>query len=290
MFKKLYNVFAKNAWYIDYPIIIVGCFVFAMGISMFLTPNHISPGGVSGIAVILNHLFPYISTGIYIIILNIPLLIAGYICFGIRFIARTGFATIFSSLLIDFVAIVFDPYMGDTLLSAIAGGALSGIGMGLIILRGATTGGVDIVAKLINRKLQHLSLGSLFLAIDGTVVTLSAIAFNNVEVGLYSLVTIFASSTLIDKLCYGSGGGKMVYIISKNHKKVLNEILTVISRGVTVVDGKGGYTDNDCKVLMCAVRRHEVSLVNSAVKKYDSEAFVIVTDSNEINGVGFNEK
>lgn len=287
MLKKLYEAFSKNSWYVDYPIIAVGCVVFALGFSMFLIPNHISPGGVSGIAVILNHLMPFVTTGTLIIILNIPLIVAGFLRFGIRFIAKTGFATVVSSVMVDIFDIILESYTGDRLLSAIAGGAMMGVGMALIVLRGGTTGGVDILAKLIQKKFSHLSLGSLFLAIDGFVVLLSAIVFKDIEVGLYSLITIFASSTLIDKMCYGSSGGKFIYIISKNHQKLLDEILNVISRGVTVVDAKGGYTDQDCKVLLCAVRRHEVTLINSAVKRLDPDAFVIVTDSNEINGDGF---
>ena len=289
MFKKMYEAFSKNSWYIDYPIIVIGCVIYALGFSIFLIPNHISPGGVSGIAVILNHLMPFITTGTLIIILNIPLIIAGFLKFGLKFMAKTGFATVVSSVMVDAFDIIFEAYTGDRLLSAIAGGAMMGIGMALIVLRGGTTGGIDIAAKLIQRKFAHLSLGSLFLAIDGCVVLLSALVFKDLEVGLYSLITIFASSTIIDKMCYGSGGGKLIYIISKNHKKLMDEILNVISRGVTVVDGKGGYTDENCKVLICAVRRHEVTLINSAVKRFDPDAFVIVTDSNEINGYGFTE-
>ncbi len=289
MLNKIRDLFSKSVWYIDYPIIIIGCIVYALGFSIFLTPNQISPGGISGIAVVVHHYIDWISNGTIIIIFNIPLLIAGFIKFRMKFIAKTGFATILSSALVDVVDYFFEPYMGEKFMSAIAGGVLLGLGMGLIVFRGATTGGIDIAVKLINKKYPHLSFGSLFLIMDGFVVLISAIAYGKIEVGLFSLVAIFASSTLIDKLCYGSGGGKFVYIISKNHKALLDEILNVISRGVTVVDAKGGYTDKDCKVLMCAVRRYEVPLVNSAVKRHDPDAFVIITDSNEINGIGFSD-
>ena len=198
MFKKLYEAFSKNSWYIDYPIIVIGCIIYALGFSIFLIPNHISPGGVSGIAVILNYLMPFITTGTLIIILNIPLIIAGFLKFGLHFMAKTGFATVVSSVMVDVFDIIFEAYTGDRLLSAIAGGAMMGIGMALIVLRGGTTGGVDIAAKLIQKKYAHLSLGSLFLAIDGCVVLLSALVFNDLEVELTPIVGDLNSDGIID--------------------------------------------------------------------------------------------
>lgn len=285
--KGIRELFNTRHWYIAFPMITVGCIIYALGFSIFILPNHISPGGVSGIALIINKFLPFLSTGAVIILLNIPLMILGLIKLGKKSIVRTAYAVVVSSILIDAFEMYLIKYTADTLLSAVAGGVLIGVGIALIMLFGATTGGVDIIVRVLNQKFQHLSYGNLFLIIDTIVVLLTAVTFNNYEIALYSVFTIFCSSFALDKLCYGSDGGKLVYVVTKKHTELTNEIMRVSDRGVTVLEAKGGYSGDDIKVLMCAVRRYEISYVNNAIKKVDPDAFVIVTDSNQINGFGF---
>ncbi len=285
--KKIREIFNSKHWYISYPMITVGSIIYALGFSIFIIPNHISPGGVSGVALILNNFLPFISNGLLIIILNIPLIILGLVKLGKQSIVRTCFAVLTSSLLIDIFSNHIYGYTSDTLLSAVAGGVMVGTGIAIIMIFGATTGGIDIIVRVANKKYQHLSYGNLFLFFDSLVVILTALTFKKYEIALYSVFTIFCSSFVMDKLCYGSDGGKLIYVVTKKHRELTDEIMRVSDRGVTVLEAKGGYTDENVKVLMCAVRRYEISYVNNAIKKIDSNAFVIVTDSNQINGMGF---
>ncbi len=287
MLKKIRNLLAKQHWYIAYPAITLGCVVYALGFSVFLTPNRISPGGLSGIAVIINYLVPVASTGMLILILNIPLMVLGLVKLGGRFVIRTVYAVVVSSLLIDMAERLITPYCKNVLLAAVAGGVLMGMGIAIIMSYGATTGGTDIAVKIINKKYHHLPYGTIFLALDTVVVLLATVAYRDLETALFSIVAIFASSAIINKLCYGNDGGKLVYVVTRNHRLLADEIMRVSDRGVTLLDAVGGYTGDELKVIMCAVRRYEISTVTETVKRLDPDAFVIITDSNEISGFGF---
>ncbi len=287
MLKKIRGFLAKKHWYISYPVITLGCLIYALGFSVFLTPNRISPGGLSGIAVIVNYIIPAASTGTLIFLMNIPLMVWGLFKLGRQFIVRTVYAVLVSSLLVDIIGKYVTPYCENTLLSAIAGGGLLGAGIAIIMSFGATTGGTDIAVKVINKKYQHIPYGTIFLVLDTIVVLLSATVYRDLETALYSVVAIFISSAVINKLCYGNDGGKLVYVVTKNHTELTREIMRVSDRGVTQLDATGGYTGSELKVLMCAVRRYEISAVTETVKRIDPEAFVIITDSNEISGFGF---
>lgn len=285
---KIYKFFSREVWYLDIPLTIIGAALYAIGFSVFISPNTLSPGGFSGIAAILNHFIPMITTGTFVIALNIPLLILGFRRFGAKFILRTAVATVSSSLMLDFITSTGFSYTGDRLLSAIAGGALLGAGIALILMRGGSTGGTDVAVKLINHRASNISFGKLFFFSDAVIITATALIYKNFETALYSAVTVLVSSFVIDKLCYGTTGGKLVYIITKNKDTMLYRILANVDRGVTLISVRGGYTGDSKYMLLCAVRRSEMPELHRIVKKADPEAFIIVTDSNEIHGEGFN--
>lgn len=271
----------------DYFIIILGCFLYALGVSIFVEPNAIAPGGATGVAMLIHHFFTILPVGFLIIIINIPLIFIGFNKFKLSFVVKTAIATFISSIFIDVFDAYLKTYTGDMIIVALAAGVLHGVGIGLIILRGATTGGTDIIAKLINLKFRFVSVGRLMLFIDAIIVLTSAVVYKNFETILYSVLYLFTFSIVLDKIIYGADHGKMVYIVSKNTKEMMYEILNNVGCGLTKIKALGGYTQTDRDILLCVARPHEVSKILQVVKANDNESFVIVSDVSEILGQGF---
>lgn len=274
----------------NYALLTVGAFIYAFGIAVFLDPNHLAPGGVSGISIILNSFIP-IGTGIWIFVINIPLMILGLIVFKFSFLMGTLYATAFSSAIIEVIARVFPhliPDMHDHLvIAAVAGGALVALGIGLVFRGGGSTGGFDIVVKLLRRKFRHMKTGVLYLALDMTVITLSAIAFHDILVALYAVVTVFTNSTVLDMVLYGKDNAKMVYIITDAPEAVSDRLMKEVETGVTMLHGEGAYTKKDKKVLMCVLHDQQYPILRDIVKQEDKHAFLIVTKATEIFGEGY---
>lgn len=271
---------------IDLLFYIAGGMIYSVAVLLFLTENEISPGGLTGIATILNYLFS-LPIGTVVFILNIPLLAAGFIKFGGVFIAKTAVATAVMSLTLDISGIFMPKMKIDPILAALFGGLLMGLGISLFMLRGATTGGTDIIAKLINRKFPHLTVGRLMLAADAAVVGLSALVYKNIESALYAVIAIYASSRVMDLILYGADRGKIIYVITDNAKELSDSIMSLINRGVTLLDVTGAYTGTKRQMLMCTVRRHEVAAVCRLATNCDKNAFIIVGEAGEVLGEGF---
>ena len=260
--------------------------MYATAITVFVEPNPIAPGGVTGIAIILNHIIN-VPVGTAIIIMNVPLLIIGFLKFKLDFIIKTGYAVIMSSVFIDIFTEILPSYTGDMLLSAMAGAVISGLGLALILMHGSTTGGTDIVVKLINAKYPFLSIGKAVLLLDGIVVVLNTFVVKNFESLLYSSVYIFIASVVMDKLIYGANIGKLLYIITENPLTITQRVMTDIGRGVTKIRAKGGYTEKDKTILLCAVRPSEILEIIRIVKAEDKNAFLIISEASEVLGLGF---
>lgn len=271
---------------VDLLFYIAGGMIYSVAVLLFLTENEISPGGLTGIATILNYLFS-LPIGTVVFILNIPLLAAGFIKFGGVFIAKTAVATAVMSLTLDISGLFMPKMKIDPILAALFGGLLMGLGISLFMLRGATTGGTDIIAKLINRKFPHLTVGRLMLAADAAVVGLSALVYKNMESALYAVIAIYASSRVMDLILYGADRGKIIYVITDNAKELSNSIMSLINRGVTLLDVTGAYTGTKRQMLMCTVRRHEVAAVCRLATSCDKNAFIIVGEAGEVLGEGF---
>ena len=266
-----------------------GCVLYAVGFSVFIEPNSIAAGGATGVATIIHHFVGALPIGFAIIVLNLPLFVLGFLKFKGAFLLKTIIATVLSSVLIDIFAEILPIYSGDMILSALAAGVTMGSGLALIMLRGATTGGTDIVAKLINKKFKFLPIGRLMLFVDAVIVFIAGIVYKSFETVLYSVLFLFTSSVVIDKLLYGADHGKLVFIVTKNSVQVLENITMTLGRGVTRINAYGGYTGEDVAVLMCAARSLELSKLLGVVKVSDENAFVVVTEAGEILGLGFRQ-
>ncbi len=271
---------------VDLLFYIAGGMIYSVAVLLFLTENEISPGGLTGIATILNYLFS-LPIGTVVFILNIPLLAAGFIKFGGVFIAKTAVATAVMSLTLDISGLFMPKMKIDPILAALFGGLFMGLGISLFMLRGATTGGTDIIAKLINCKFPHLTVGRLMLAADAAVVGLSALVYKNMESALYAVIAIYASSRVMDLILYGADRGKIIYVITDNAKELSDSIMSLINRGVTLLDVTGAYTGTKRQMLMCTVRRHEVAAVCRLATSCDKNAFIIVGEAGEVLGEGF---
>lgn len=267
---------------------VLGAAVYALSVSFFTAPNEIAPGGVTGLATILNYLI-YVPIGVTALLFNIPLLIWGAIESGWRFIIRTMIITAIVSVLIDLFSLFDIAYHGDMIIAAIFGGILSGAGLGLIFLRGGSTGGTDIIARNLNHRFPYLSIGSIVLMSDAVVVALSAIAYGSLENALYAVIAIFTSSKLIDAVVFGLSrdNGKLLIIITALPDEVTAELTGRVNRGVTVLSAQGGYSHMPKGVILCAVRPHDAYRVNSAVITADPSAFIITTTATAISGLGF---
>lgn len=273
-------------WTVDLCVYIAGGTIYSAAVLFFLSANEISPGGLTGVATVLNYLF-MLPVGTVMFLLNIPILIIGFIKLGGIFILKTTVSTVIISVILDVFGGILPAINIDPILAAVFGGLLLGFGISMFMLRGATTGGVDIIAKLINRRFPHITVGRLMLLADALVVALSAFAYKNIESALYSVVALYASSRVIDMMLYGADKGKIVYIITEESSEMSREIMSLVKRGVTVIEVTGAYTGRRLKMLMCTVRRNEVSAVCRLAREYDKKAFIVIAEAGEILGEGF---
>jgi uncharacterized membrane-anchored protein YitT (DUF2179 family) len=265
-----------------------GSVLLALSIDMFTAPNNIAPGGVSGASTLINYLtqWPIGSTAL---ILNIPIFIWAFAELSFDSVFRSLIATVLSSVAIDILVAFVKPYETNVLLAAIFGGVLQGVALGLVFMRSATTGGTDLIARLLGRHVRFISVGRLMLMVDGVVVAISALVYNSIDNAMYAIITIFVSSKIIDAILYGTdiGTGKVLFIISSKNEEIAREILSSIERGATMLESRGAYSGKEGEVLLCAVRRFEVAKVKDIVHSIDKSAFIIVGDAGEITGEGF---
>lgn len=272
--------------FLDFLFFLLGSIIYSVAVLTFLSPNKISPGGVTGVATVINYLFS-LPIGVTVFLINIPILVLGLIKFGKVFIIKTAVATAVVSAMLDLCEVFLPKLHIDLILASVFGGSLMGLGISIIMLRGSTTGGVDIIAKIINKRFPYLSVGRIMLFVDAFVVMLAAVAYKNVQTALYSVISLYAASKIMDLLLYGADKGKIVYIISDKTQDIVYDILTNIKRGVTVIDVEGGYNGEKRKMIMCTVRRNEVHEVCKSVLNRDNKAFVVVAEAGEILGEGF---
>ncbi|MGI6463179.1 MAG: YitT family protein [Candidatus Scatomorpha sp.] len=273
----------------EYFMIFAGSLFYAAGFQIFLYRNDIITGGVTGIAMIIN-LISHLPVGILVIIMNIPLFIMARMSFGRRSTIASLICMTVSSLMIDAIALYsIDLGNVDMMVSSIYGGLLMGIGLGVVYLTGATTGGVDIMAKFLRSKWQHINLGTIILILDIVVIVVFAISFKKVESALYALIAMFINATVVDVVLYGLKSSKACYIISEKSDTIKQRLLDELDRGVTVLHGEGGYTGERKDILLCTINKRQISQVRSIIKQEDSAAFVMVSDVRDVFGDGFED-
>lgn len=263
--------------------IVIGCVIGAAAYPTFLDPGRIAPGGLTGVAMILKHLWGW-DIGITSLILNIPLFIVGYRAMGKVFAFRSLVATILFSLLIDLLplrAITVDPLLGT-----LYGGILLGIGLGFILRGGATTGGTDMCARLVHKYLPFLSVGMFLFLID-CVVIIAAWIFIGSSEALYALICIFVSGKAVDMVMLGLSQNKACFVITDAWERVSQRLLTEMERGVTQLSARGAYTGTERPVVLCVLPPQEVSRLKDIVRQEDEKAFMFITEAHEALGEGF---
>ncbi len=285
------NRFAR--FILKYALITFASVIYAIAISLFLDPNNLAPGGISGIAIILKYLIPSIPIGLgtIIFVFNIPIMLLGLWKFGFKFVVSTLYTLTISSVFIDVLPILFDPMniTDEPILAALVGGGLIGISLGILFRLETTSGGIDIIIKVIRQKIAHLKTGQIYILFDMAVLICSAIAFKNIEVALIAGIAIYVSSIAMDKVIYGSDEATLVYIISEKREEIANQMLIELDLGVTYVQGIGAYTKKDTEIIMCVMRKQTLTKVRKILKDTDPYAFMIITSANEVFGEGFKD-
>ncbi|MDD3926019.1 MAG: YitT family protein [bacterium] len=278
---------SKHSWKttaIDYAGIILGVTLVAVGLDVFLVPNRIAGGGVSGLAIILHYLLN-VPVGTTILALNIPLFYAGIKLLGAGFGLRTLVATVVLSAEVDLFAAFLPVITHDLLLAAIYGGLLTGIGMGMVFRFRGTTGGTDMIARLVHR-FTSFTIGQALLIVDFFIIAAAGVVFN-AELALFALINLYINIRIIDLVQEGISVSKMAVIISDYSEDIAAGILGDLGRGVTGLDGEGLYSGRKRQVLLCVINRAETGKLKDIVNSIDPAAFVIMTDTHEVLGEGF---
>lgn len=281
--KGVYKAVGRRA--VDALAVTAGSLIYAAGFVYFIEPNRISPGGATGLSSIIHELTGF-PVGVGILIINIPLFAFAARRFGLRFLARSAFAMALSSAAID-LPLFLPAYVEDRLLAALFGSILCGLGLALIYARGAVTGGSDLLSRLIRERLHHISMGRLLLMVDGVIVLTATVVFGNLTTALYSVISIYVTSQMIDKVLAGLDVARVVYIVSERYEDIGRDIVSRMGRGVTLLKAEGGYSGRERTLIMCAVRRQELFQLKKLVLRHDNNAFFIVTEAAEVLGEGF---
>ncbi len=273
----------------DVIMIVIGTFLYAVSVVVFSAPNNIAPGGVSGIATLINYLFPNFSIGNISFVLNIPLVFLGIFKLGKEFMLKTGLSLVLFTIFADYVLADIPEYTGNMLLASVFGGVLIGLGLGLIMWRAGSTGGTDIICKIVQQKMPHLRMGSVILLVDFIIIASSAVIYGTLEAALYALINVFVCARCMDAVIYGFDVSKTMLIISEHCDEISQYITGSMERGATLVDGKGAYTGEKRPFIISAVSQTEYVTLTRKIKEIDPKAFIIVTTSAEIYGEGFIE-
>ena len=264
----------------------LGACLYAAAIGMFLDPNGLAPGGVTGISILLSRLIP-VETGTLILLLNIPILLLGTWKFGFRFILSTIYCIVIISPMTNFFSSRFGALTEDLFLAGLAGGAMLAVGMGMVFRSKATTGGIDIIVKIIRTKKPHLKTNNLFLLMDAVVVSCSVLVFKDIDKALYAGMTVVITSLVMDIVLYGKDEAKLIHIISDKSEEITKRLLDDLEIGVTYVRGEGAYSGKEKKVIMCVVKKQISPKVEDIIKEEDPMAFMIVSSAMEIYGEGY---
>ena len=273
----------------SYVWITLAAVVYAVGFNWCYEPNQIGFGGITGVAQIINAFLPWAPIGTVVILLNAPLFLLGWRLLGGHLLLSSLYAMFISSLAIDVLHALHAFQPMDPMLAAIYGGVLLGGSLGIIFLQGATTGGTDLIARLLKLKLAWLPMGKLLMAIDLVVIVAVALAFGNVYSALYGVVSLGISSKVMDMVLYGMDTAKVAYIISSDPHIIAQKLTRDLERGVTILQGKGAWSGQEREVLMCAFKQREIVTMRRMVKEADPTAFLIVCDAHDVMGEGFRE-
>ena len=268
-------------------LILFGSVCYAIGFDLFLMLHQVNAGGVSGASMLICAALGWDGgVGILTLGINVPLFLLGYRYLGKRFFAGSIVGTIATSAFIELFARIPAPQT-DIMLGVLYGGVLVGLGLGVVFYAGASTGGVDIIASLLRRKFRSLSVGNLMLAVDSAVIILTGVVYRDINKTLYSALTLFLCTTVLDAVIFGLNDSTVALIISDSYAVIAREIEDKLARGVTMLSGYGGYTGAEKMVLLVAVRKQQTTQLKMLVERIDPEAFLILQRSHQVLGNGF---
>lgn len=273
---------------LDIAFIAAGAAVYATAVTALTAPNNIAPGGVTGLCTMLNFMFGT-PIGLMGFLINIPIILWAVVDIGYKLVVKTMAAIVLSSVLIDLFTGFMPVYRGNPILVAVFSGVGEGLGLSLTFIRGATTGGTDMIARLLERRMPQMSMGKLMLALDGIIVAASAVVFGSIENAMYACIDIFVCTSVIDSILYGTdaGTGKLFYVMSPKVREMGQRVIKELDRTVTYLDSHGGYSNEPGETMLCVVRRFEVFQIQAIIREVDRNAFVIVGDAGQITGEGF---
>ena len=270
-----------------YLVVLLGSVIYAVGFQFFMYPNSIVAGGVVGIAMIINRLTE-LPVGVLTIVMNVPLFLIAWRHFGLDFLIGSLVGMALSSVFVDLLAMSSFTATLDPLLGSIIGGVIKGFGLGLIYYVGATTGGVDIVAKFLRRRFAQINFGTLVLIMDVAIIFAYAIILEKYDSAMYSMIGMFVVSKVIDLVLYGIDNSNICYIISENSQELIQEIISGhVRRGVTILEGEGAYSHRKKDIIMCVIKRTQIGEIRNLVRSIDENAFFIVVDAKNVFGNGF---
>lgn len=271
----------------NYVILTAAAVIYAVAISLFLDPNNIAPGGVTGISILVNR-FTKIPTGTVNMMINIPIVLLGFWRFGWRFICSTMYVLALITIFINSLA-VYGAVTDDLLIAAVLGGALIGVALALVFKAGATTGGIDIIVKVVRTKRRHIKTNILFLAFDSMVILASWMVFQDLTVAFYAGIAVITDSIVMDKILYGSDEAKMIFVICDQPEQVKQRLFGELDLTATIIPAKGAYTNAPKEMLMIVTRKQVYPKLEEVVKDEDASAFMIVSSASEIFGEGYKD-
>ena len=273
----------KYGWLIS---TLVGSFVFALGFDFFLAPNDLNSGGISGLAMVVVELLGFGSVGTLSILINLPLFALGGIKIGKRFFIGSLIGMVSSSLLIDLLVLLPAP-QSEPLLGALYGGVVCGAGLGMVFVAGTSTGGSDILVRLLKLRYRNVPIGQISMTFDLVVVVLTGLVFHDVTKALYTGVTVYICGKVIDAMVYRFDYSKVALIISKEYDEIARQIGLKLDRGATFLHGEGSYSGQPTKVVLAAIKRQQLAELKELVTRIDPDAFIIVQEAHQVLGDGF---
>ena len=273
-------------WILMYLKIVIGAAFYAAGFQFFPYPNAITTGGVTGIAMIINFLTGF-PVGMMMLIINVPLFAFSWKKFGLGFILSSLVGTILAGVFVDIFAQFPLEVTHEPLLGAIYGGIIKGFGLGIVYHTGATTGGVDIPAKFLRRKYQHINFSTFILAMDVVIIVAFAVIFKRYDSAMYAIICMFIASKVIDLVLYGAINSKVCYIITDRSTEIKDGLMNQLHRGVTFLHGRGAFSGEERDVILCVIKQSQIVELKHLIRALDDKAFVIVSDSREVFGNGF---
>lgn len=277
------EIWQKYKWL---PATVLGSVIFAVGFAYFLMPNDMSPGGISGLSLVIVELLGFGSVGVLSILINLPLFIMGGVKIGKQFFFGSLLGMLLSNALIDLFASFGIPPM-EPLLGVLYGGVLCGFGLGMVFVNGTSTGGSDILVRLLKLKYRNVPIGQISMAFDAVVVLLTGLVFQDLNKALYTGITVFLCGKVVDAVVYRFDYSKVALIISKEYEAIAREIGIKLDRGATFLHGEGSYTHEGTKVVLAAVKKQQITELKELVMEIDPKAFVIVQEAHQVLGDGF---